>query len=87
VFFKRKGFKIRFHGGRGGLTYIEGEKALSLDSEFLVGEPDGLIIWMQNARHWDPPHEREALSEADRERIKSRIAQHRKCAGIGIVWG
>jgi Immunity protein 74 len=57
VLWKRNRFKVRVHG-RGSITYTEGERKLSIDSELLAcGGPYDLVIWFGTVHHWDPPHE------------------------------
>ena len=67
-----------------GMTYKEGEKVLKIDSEMLVGKFDHAIYWSK-VTHWDPPFDSEALSEAEKTRIRANLEKELKSLRIDWV--
>jgi hypothetical protein len=71
-----KGYSVEILG-RTGLRYIEGGRALFVDSEILA-EPGGILVYRDSIRSWDPDSAVDPLSEAARARVVDNI-----CAALG----
>jgi hypothetical protein len=59
--------------GRTGIRYTEGGRSCFVDSEVLA--VPAVAVWPSGIRRWEPPHEEELLTDADRERILRNIAE------------
>jgi hypothetical protein len=77
-----EGFAVRALG-RAGLEYREGEKIMRVDSEMLVG-PAGLVLYKASIRSWEPPHDREVVDDAGRDRIVDNIRRAFRFEGFEI---
>ena len=71
--------------GRSQIEYIEGDKYLEIESEFLVGDA-GIVIYSRSLRTWKPPYDKEPLIEIDKERIKQNILIDLKKHKIHAEW-
>jgi|GEM_PF-6263735 len=58
--------------GRSGLTYKEGDKTISVDSEQL-SESLGIAIFTDSIKSWDVPYNEQAISDEDRNCIIENI--------------
>jgi hypothetical protein len=58
--------------GRTGIRYGEGGRRCFVDSEVLA--VPAIAVWPSGIRRWDPPHEKEPLTDDDRSRILANIA-------------
>jgi hypothetical protein len=67
--------------GRTGLRYTEGGRSMFVDSEMLA-RPNGIAVYRESISRWDPPHEADALSEGDRERILASIVAALRLQGL-----
>lgn len=66
-----EGFSVEVLG-RTGMRYSECGKTAFIDSEVLA-EPDAIVAYKNSIKHWEPPHESEAIDANDRERILRNI--------------
>jgi hypothetical protein len=66
------GFRVTLQG-RAGMLYREGKKKMEIDCEMLVGEFD-YVVYTDTIRSWLPPHDAEAVTAEERERIRKNIA-------------
>ena len=58
--------------GRTGIRYSERDRTCFVDSEVLA--IPAVAVWPSGIRGWESPHEREPVTDEDRERILSNIA-------------
>ena len=79
-----KKYKIKIHG-RAGLTYKEGKKAVSINSEMLFGEYN-MVIYKGSIKQWNPPFDKEILTGEDKERIINNIKEDFDKCGIKVDW-
>lgn len=84
MFFSKKDYKVKLRG-RSEIEYCEGDRKLIIGSEFLAGTA-GVVIYSTGLSHWEPPHEAEALSEADLARVKSNVLADLKRHKIKAEW-
>jgi hypothetical protein len=77
-------FKIKIHG-RAGLTYKEGKKSVSIDSEMLFSEYN-MVIYTNSIKSWNPPFDNEMLTEENKKRIISNIKKDFEKTGIKVDW-
>ena len=61
--------------GRVGIRYTEDDRSCLIDSEVLASEKPAVAVWRSSIRSWDPPHDDEALSDHDRERILANVKE------------
>ena len=61
--------------GRVGIRYTEDDRSCLIDSEVLASEPPAIAVWPNGIRSWEPPHDRETLSDNDRERILANVKE------------
>ena len=78
-----EGFSVEVLGIT-GLRYREGDRTMFIDSEVLAG-PSGMVVYRDSIIRWDPPHEDEKITEADRERILENIRKVFRCQGFEIA--
>jgi hypothetical protein len=69
--------------GRTGLNYLEMGRCMCIDSEVLVGDP-AMMVDAHSVQKWEPPHDGEPVSGADRRRIISNIREAFLFRGIRI---
>jgi hypothetical protein len=69
--------------GLTGLRYCEGTRQMFVDSEVLAG-PAGMGVYKSSIEKWDPPHEAESVSDADRNRIVENIRKAFRFQGFEI---
>ncbi len=68
---KRKPYKVKLHG-RSEVQYSEGDRKLSIASEFLAGD-GGIVLYGDDLAHWDPPHQNESFTDGEIARIKCNV--------------
>ena len=68
-----EGFRVEILG-RTGIDYAEGGRSMFVDGEILAS-PHGIAVYQKSIRAWRPPHEREQLTAADRQRIIANICR------------
>jgi hypothetical protein len=66
------GFSVEILG-RTGLEYRESDKVLLVESEVLMTDAPTVAIWKDHIRAWQPPHDKEQISEEMRTAILKRI--------------
>jgi hypothetical protein len=66
-----KGFSVEILG-QTGLRYVEGGRAIFVDSEALA-TPGSMSLYRGSLENWDAPDESDVLAEDDRERIICNI--------------
>jgi hypothetical protein len=66
-----EGFSVEVLG-RTGIEYREGSKSAFVDSEVLA-TGYGIAIFKDSIKGWRPPHDKEAISTEDRQRILDNI--------------
>jgi hypothetical protein len=69
-----EGFSVRMLG-RTGLKYIEGDRALSIDSEMLLSDSPFAIMFISKIQQWDPPYSDQLIDDLERERITNNICE------------
>jgi hypothetical protein len=69
--------------GRTGLCYCEGERKIFVDSEVLAG-PTGMCIYKSSIEKWDSPHEKQSVTDADRDKIVENIRNAFRYQGFEI---
>ena len=84
MLFKKKAYKVKLKG-RSGVEYSEGKKIIFIGSEFMSGS-NGIVIYSDSFKTWQPPYENNILSIHDRERIKHNITEDLKGHGIPVEW-
>lgn len=70
--FKRRPYRVRVKG-RAGLTYEEGNRKVTLDSEMLAGGDFDMVVYLASMEAWDPPDDATRLSQEDVSRIKKNV--------------
>jgi hypothetical protein len=68
---------------RDGYKYIEGERSLVLQIDMLRGVPNRLL-YSSTIKRWLPPHQDERISEEDRQRIATKIANFLVSQGYSV---
>jgi hypothetical protein len=68
--------------GRTQLLYREGEKSILIDAEGLA-EP-AFLIYQDSITRWLPPHDREIISDAAREKIIERVRSALQFYGVEV---
>lgn len=76
-------FTVKTHG-RAGIEYREGKRRMMIDSEMLAGPDFDLVIYVDSIARWEPPYEREAVTEDDLTRIRRNISTALK--SLHIDW-
>lgn len=69
--------------GQTGLTYREDDHEMFVDSEVLAG-PAGMVVYRDTISRWNPPHDGEIISDANRERILQNIKDAFQFQGFEI---
>lgn len=59
--------------GRTGMRYIEGDRSMFVDSEVLATPGFKIATRLSVIKHWERPHENDAVSVEDRSRIVRNI--------------
>lgn len=70
--------------GRDEYKYVEGERSVVLQTDMLTGKPRRMI-YSSTIKRWQPPHQNEEITEKERRRIASKIADffaHRKISAV-----
>lgn len=68
---KRKPYKVKLRG-RSEVQYGEGNRKLSIASEFLADD-GGIVLYGNGLAHWDSPHHNESLTDGEIARIKRNV--------------
>jgi len=71
LYVSSNGFSVEVLG-RTGLAYRESGREMFVDSEVLAG-PAGMVVYRDTINRWKPPHDGEAINDAERERILQNI--------------
>ena len=66
-----EGFSVEVLG-RTGIEYREGSKSAFVDSEVLA-TGRGIAVFKDSIKGWRPPHDKEAISAEQRQRILDNI--------------
>jgi hypothetical protein len=66
------GFSVELLG-RTGLKYQEFDKVILVESEILMTDVPTVAIWKDHIRAWQPPYEKEEITEQKRTEIVNRI--------------
>ena len=69
--------------GRTGLRFTESNRTMFVEAEMLA-RPNGVAVYRQSISQWDPPHESDALSESDRERVLASIIAALRLQGLDV---
>ena len=77
-----EGFSVEVLG-QTGLRYVEGARAMFVDSEVLAG-PAGLVMYTSSIKRWDPPHSAELIDEPTKNRIVDNIRRAFRFRGLEI---
>ena len=84
MLFKKRAYKVKLKG-RSGVEYSEGKKKIFIGSEFMAGS-NGIVIYSDSLKAWQPPYENGKLSINEIERIKHNITEDLKGHGIPLEW-
>ena len=74
--------------GRAGLRVRKGPRQMVIDSEILAGPTHSMCIFRSSIERWEPPHEGETVTEADRTQIVEdirRVLRSKGYADIEVV--
>ncbi|MGI9318521.1 MAG: Imm74 family immunity protein [bacterium] len=82
--FQKEHFKIKLRG-RSGVVYEEGSKRVIIEAEMLKGEID-LVIYVDSIMHWQPPHEKDAISQDERKTIRANVTAALVNNGLTVEW-
>lgn len=66
-----EGFSVEVLG-RTGIEYREGCKSVFVDSEILA-TGHGIVVFKNSIKAWRPPHDKEELTAAQRQRIIENV--------------
>ena len=69
--------------GRTGLTYRQADREMFVDSEVLAG-PAGMVVYRDTINQWKPPHNGNAVDDAEREKILKNIRDAFRFQGFEI---
>lgn len=69
--------------GRTGLAYRERGRCIFMDSEVLA-PPAGIMLYQDTISRWEPPHQDEAVTGAERLRIVANVLAALGSQGIEI---
>jgi hypothetical protein len=67
------GFELQVKS-RGSLLYIEGNKTLEINSEYLAHSL-GIVIYKKYIKNWEKPYEKESITEEKREEIINNVKE------------
>ena len=84
MLFKKKAYKVKLKG-RSRVEYSEGKKKILIGSEFMSGS-NGIVIYSDSLKAWQPPYENDELSIHEIERIKHNISEDLQGHGIPVEW-
>jgi hypothetical protein len=71
---------------REGLTYSEPDgHTLGINFYFQRGRLRGRLLIPREIQHWDPPHQRQLISDAKRDEIREKVALYCKRRRIPLV--
>jgi hypothetical protein len=84
MLFKKNVYKVKLKG-RSGVEYSEGKKKIFIGSEFMSGS-NGIVIYSDSLKAWQPPYDNEKLSINKIEKIKHNITEDLKGHGIPVEW-
>ena len=84
MLFLKQSYRVTMRG-RSGVVYEEGGKTVNIEAELLTGEID-LVLYFDSIRHWQPPHEREVISQDEKWRIKENVTAALEGKGLSIEW-
>ena len=56
-----------------------------VDSEILSGGAHSMVVFRDSIQRWDPPHEREPVSDADRDRVIADISRFVRSKGYAEI--
>jgi len=84
MLFRKRVYKVKLKG-RSGVEYSEGKKKIFIGSEFMAGS-NGIVIYSDSLKAWQPPYENDKLSINEIERIKHNITEDLKGHGIPVEW-
>lgn len=71
MWFHKRGYKVRLRGAT-AVEYQKNGRRLVLGVEFLVGD-EGIVIYGRKPLRWEPPHDGEAITEAEALQIKEDV--------------
>jgi hypothetical protein len=69
--------------GMTGMRYTEGGRVMKIDSEVLAGTA-GIALFTKSIKGWEPPHEADALTDADKRQIIANIQLAFQSQGWGL---
>jgi hypothetical protein len=75
------GYSVRVLG-RVGLLYVEGNRSIRIDSE--VNAPKEIALYKDSIKTWDPPYDKDAVDEDERDVIIGKIQRAFHSQGIYI---
>ena len=84
MLFKKRAYKVKLKGSS-GVEYSEGNKKILIGSEFMAGS-NGIVIYSDSLKAWQPPYENDKLSFQEKERIKHNITEDLKGHAIPVEW-
>jgi len=67
--------------GRERLRYHRGRRRIVVESELLDGVTHSICVYRSSIVRWEPPHELEPVTEADRDQILNDIRRIVLAAG------
>jgi hypothetical protein len=76
-------FDIKMHG-RAGMTYLEGDNSIEIDSEMLNGKFD-LVVYQGSVMQWSGGSNA-SVAEEDKARILGNVRQFLESKGLKVDW-
>lgn len=84
MFFSSKKYKVSLNG-RSGVTYSEGKRKALIEAELLLGQMN-LAIYFNSFHSWQPPFEKDVVTDEERQRMKLNISKELEKKGFNIDW-
>lgn len=84
MFFSSKKYKVSLNG-RSEVAYTEGKYKALIEAELLT-DPMGIAIYFDDFHSWQPPFEKDIVTDEDRQRIKLNISKEFESKGFEIDW-
>ena len=84
IIFRKSACRVKLKG-RSQIEYIEGNKHLLIEFEFLAGDA-GIAIYSNSLQTWEPPFNEESITKVDKEQIKRNILINLQKRKIPAEW-
>lgn len=77
---------VLWNQGFGNIAYLRGSRSLTIHWSLPSAQRGARIIHLSSAKQWDPPHEEDALSQAEIDDLRDRLTLRFRTRGENIVF-